>query len=198
MERGTQWPLCLADFLLFPAGSVACPLWFRRTNNIPRLSSAVRSVLSVATCTGFPDSRLSHWFSSSAVVVTYRPCLRTGIPCAAHLCTTEVGSPRKVAICCHPLRSPGSRVPAFLLTCFAIRLSVFRIVRRHERGLLFLQLFAPRPGAGSSPSGRNAEFGQQPLRQDHVSNKKCNCPAPLMHVLVPPRLALPACGEMSS
>jgi hypothetical protein len=41
------------------------------------------------------------------VVLTNRPCRRTGIPSDAHLCTTEVGSPRKAAICCQPLSSSG-------------------------------------------------------------------------------------------
>jgi len=82
----------------------------RRTNESPRFSSAVRSVLSVATCTGFPDSFPSQAFSSWGVVLTNRPWHRTGIPSDAHRWTTEVGSPKKAATCCQPFR-----ISAFLV-----------------------------------------------------------------------------------
>ena len=81
-----------------------------RTNDKPRFSSAVRSVLAVATCTGLPDSLPSQAFNSSGVVVTKRPWLRSGIPSAAQRCTTEVGSPRNVAICCQPVSASGGGV----------------------------------------------------------------------------------------
>lgn len=45
----------------------------RRRKDIPRFSSAVRSVSLVATCTGFPDSRSNQAFSWSGVVVMYLP-----------------------------------------------------------------------------------------------------------------------------
>ena len=45
----------------------------RRRKEIPRFSSAVRSVSLVATCTGFPDSRSNQAFSWSGVVVMYLP-----------------------------------------------------------------------------------------------------------------------------
>jgi hypothetical protein len=41
-----------------------------RTYDRPRFSSEVRSVLSVAACTGLPDSFPSYAFSSSGVVST--------------------------------------------------------------------------------------------------------------------------------
>ena len=78
-----------------------------RANDSPRLSSAVRSDSSVATCTGLPDSLPSQEFSSSEVVAMKRPWRRTGIPSEAQRLTTETGSPRKVAICCQPLRITG-------------------------------------------------------------------------------------------
>src|ERR1700756_1857654 len=75
----------------------------RRTKESPRSNSAVRSVFSVATCTGLPDSLPSQALSSLGVVSTYRPCRRTGIPSDAQRWTTEVGSPKKAAICCQPV-----------------------------------------------------------------------------------------------
>src|ERR1700756_4337728 len=84
----------------------ACLRYFsRRANETARFNSEVRSALPVATWTGLPDSLPIHSFNSCAVVLTNRPCRRRGIPSDAHLCTMEVGSPRKAAICCHPLSS---------------------------------------------------------------------------------------------
>jgi hypothetical protein len=54
-----------------------------RTKDKPRLSSAERSVSSVATCIGLPDSFPSHAFNSSAEVLTNLPSCWTGIPSAA-------------------------------------------------------------------------------------------------------------------
>jgi hypothetical protein len=41
---------------------------------------------------------------------------------------------------------------------------------------------APRLGAVLAPSGGNPKFWQQPLRQDHIGDKKCHSPNPIGHV----------------
>jgi hypothetical protein len=76
----------------------------RRMNERPRFSSAVRSVLSVATCTGLPDSCPSQRFNSLEEVETNWPSRCRGIPSAAHRLTTDTGSPKKSEICFQPFR----------------------------------------------------------------------------------------------
>jgi hypothetical protein len=73
-----------------------------RRNATPRFNSEVRSVSGVTTCTGLPDSRLSQAFKSAGEVATNRPCVDTGIPSAAQRFTTDVGSPKYLAICFQP------------------------------------------------------------------------------------------------
>jgi hypothetical protein len=107
-------------FFDFPASSsLALGSFSRRTNESPRFSSAVRSVFSVATCTGLPDSFPSQALSSSGVVSTYRPCRRTGIPSDAQRWTTDAGSPKKAAICCQPVSVSGrvSGASCFFARC---------------------------------------------------------------------------------
>jgi hypothetical protein len=80
----------------------------RRTKANPRFSSAARSVSSVATCTGLPDSLPSQAFNSSGVVVTNLIWRRTGIPSDAHRWTTEADWPKNATICCQPVRASAS------------------------------------------------------------------------------------------
>src|SRR5580698_1479250 len=73
-------------------------------NERPRFSSAVRSVFSVATCTGLPESLPSQLFNSSGEVETNWPSRWKGIPSAAHRLITDRGSPKNSEICFQPFR----------------------------------------------------------------------------------------------
>jgi len=58
---------------------------------------------------------------------------------------------------------------------------------------------APRLGATLAPSGRNAKFWQQPLRQDHIGDKECQSPNPIGHAHFSPiRRLLVYAGRSSS
>src|ERR1700720_349514 len=87
-------------------------------NERPRLSSAVRSVFSVATCTGLPDSFPSQAFNSLEEVKTNGPSRCKGIPSAAHRLTTDTGSPKNSEICFQPFRDSGCGLPFGLSTRF--------------------------------------------------------------------------------
>jgi hypothetical protein len=103
--------LCLVCFDRRDSSLPAVGSFSRRTNESPRFNSAVKSVSSVATCTGLPDSFPSQALSSSGVVSTYRPCRRTGIPSDAQRWTTEAGSPKRPRFAANPSESLAECVP---------------------------------------------------------------------------------------
>src|SRR4029077_2277060 len=72
------------------------------------------------------------------------------MPSAAQRCTTEVGSPRKCAICCHPLRtSVGLSALAIRFGCYSVSMG---ILKKRVYGSIFLTpaLFVARIGEGAT------------------------------------------------